>query len=257
MNTTKIAGVVKNLRSAASKHSPEILTGLGIAGMVTTTVLAVKATPKALKLIEAKKKEERKDELTAAETVQTTWRCYLPAAVTGAISVTCLVGASRVSLRRNAALATAYKLSETALTEYKEKVVDTLGEKKEKNIRDSISKDRVEKKPIKNNEVMVTGKGTTRCLDSLSGRYFNSDIDIIKKAENELNRRMRSDMYISLNEFYDELGLSHISVGDDLGWNIDRGYIEIDFSSQLCDDGIPCIVLDYQVAPQYDYDKLY
>lgn len=257
MNTTKIADVVKNLRSAASRHSPEILTGLGIAGMVTTTVLAVKATPKAIKLIEAKKKEEHKYELTAAETVHTTWKCYIPAVVTGAISVTCLVGASRVSLRRNAALATAYKLSETALTEYKEKVIDTIGEKKEKNIRDSIAKDRVEKTPVKNNEVMVTGKGTTRCLDSLSGRYFNSDIDIIKKAENELNRRMRTDMYISLNEFYDELGLNHISVGDDLGWNIDRGYIEIDFSSQLCDDGVPCVVLDYRVAPQYDYDNLY
>ena len=106
----------------------------GIAGMITTTVLAVRSTPKALKLIEEKKKEEGVDKLTPAETVKTAWKCYIPAMVLGATSVGCLVGASRVSLRRNAALATAYKLSETALTEYREQVVETIGEKKEQGL---------------------------------------------------------------------------------------------------------------------------
>jgi hypothetical protein len=240
-----------------SKHSPEILTGIGIAGMITTTVLAVKATPKALKLIEDKKKEEKVDELPHLETVKTTWKCYIPATVTGVASIACLIGASAVNARRNAALATAYKLSETALTEYKEKVVETIGEKKEQAVREAIDKDRVEATPVSKNEVIITEKGNTLCLDPLSKRYFKSDIERIKKAENILNKRMLHDMfgYVSVNELYDELGLDHTDIGDDLGWNVNE-LIDIDFSSQIADDGTPCIVLNYSVAPRYGYSKL-
>ena len=90
----------------------------------------------------------------------------------------------------------------------------------------------------------------------ISGRYFKSDIETIKKAVNELNRRMLLDMYISLSEFYDEIGLEHIALSDELGWNIDDGLMEIDFSSQLADDGTPCVVIDYHLAPKYDFNKL-
>lgn len=64
---------------------------------------------------------------------------------------------------------------------------------------------------------------------------------------------MRDDMYISLNDFYYEIGLRGISIGDDIGWDIDRGYIDLDFSSQLAEDGVPCLVIDYGVAPRYGY----
>ena len=179
----------------------------------------------------------------------------IPAAVTAMASVTCLIGASSVNLRRNAALTAAYKLSETALTEYKDKVVETIGEEKEKVIREKVAEDKIKKQPVNNNEVIITEKGNTLCFDSISGRYFRSDMDIIKKAENELNRRMLSDMYISLNEFYDELGLDHISIGDELGWNIDDGLIKLEFSSHLASDGTPCVVVEYGIAPNYGYSK--
>ena len=256
MNTAPFTRFVKNARITLSKHSPEILTGIGIAGMITTTILAVKATPKALKKIEEVKEVECKDELTAVETVKVTWKCYIPSAVTGAASIACLIGASSVHVRRNTALATAYKLSEAALTEYRDKVVETIGEKKEHLIRDEINKDRVEKNPVSKSEVIITEKGNTLCLDTISKRYFKSDMEKIKRAVNELNRRMILDMYVSVNEFYDELGLDHTSIGDDLGWNIDHGFIDIHFGSAISDDGTPCIVLDYQVAPRWDYSKL-
>jgi len=83
MTKADVSKFLTNVKSSLSKHSPEILVGIGITGMVTTTVLAVKATPKALKLIEETKKEERKDKLTPIETVKATWKCYIPAAVTG------------------------------------------------------------------------------------------------------------------------------------------------------------------------------
>lgn len=256
MHKLNLANLVSNTRQFANKHSPEILTGIGIAGMITTTVLAVRATPKALELLEEKKNEDWVDELSPLEVVKTAWRPYVPAAVTGVASVACLIGASSVNAKRNAALATAYKLSETALTEYREKVIETIGEKKEKTVRDKVAEERVKKNPVSKSEVVVTNNGTTLCFDPISARYFKSSIDKIKRAENELNKQMLHDIsgYVSLNEFYDELGLDHTSVGDDLGWNVDR-LIDISFSSQLNDNGEPSVVLDYLVAPKYDFYK--
>lgn len=253
MKKPNISKMIFTVKSATRKHSPEILTGIGIAGMVTATVMAVKATPKALILIEEKKAEDETEKLTPVDTVKTAWKPYIPAAVTGTLSIACLIGASSVNARRNAALATAYTLSESALKEYQEKVIETIGEKKEQAVRDAVAKDRIEKSPVTSKEVIITEKGNTLCLDYVSGRYFKSDIDTIKKAVNELNRRMRDEMYISLNDFYYEIGLSNIGVGEELGWNIDRGYIEPDFSSQLADDGTPCLVISYLVEPRYDF----
>lgn len=251
MGKHSLASIAKSVRTAMKKHSPEILTGIGIAGMVTTTVMAVKATPKALILIEDKKDELERDDLTALEIIKVTWPCYIPSAVIGSISIFCLIGASSTNLRRNAALATAYTLSESTLKEYQDKVVEAIGEKKEQSIRDSVAKDKVENNPVR--EVIITDKGNTVCYDAISGRYFKSNIDKLKKAENELNRQMRDEMYVTLNEFYDEIGLDHIKVGDDLGWNIDKGYIELQFTSHLDQNGTPCLVIDYRVAPVYDY----
>lgn len=252
MPKQSLANIAKSVRTAMKKHSPEILTGIGIAGMITTTVMAVRATPKALILIEEKKDELKTDILSGKEIVKTAWPCYIPAAVIGSVSVFCLIGASSTNLRRNAALATAYTLSESTLKEYQEKVVETIGEKKEQSILDAVAKDKIAKNPVQ--EVILTEKGgNTICYDVISGRYFKSDIDKIRKAENELNRQMRDEMYVTLNEFYYEIGLDGTKLGDDLGWNIDKGYIELNFSSHLDANGTPCLVIDYRVAPVYDY----
>jgi hypothetical protein len=257
MNNSKVSKFIGSVRTAASKHSPEILTGIGIAGMITTTILAVKATPKALRLIEEKKEKERVDKLSPLEIVKTTWKCYIPAVALGVTSTACLIGASSVSVRRNAALATAYKLSETALTEYREKVIETIGEKKERTVRDAIAKDKLEHDPVSNKEVIITGKGNTRCYETVSGRYFTSDIDKLNKIVNELNRRMLNEGYISLNEFYSEIGLPPLPLGDELGWRTDRGLLDLYFSSQLDDTGTPCLVVGFDVTPKRDYSSAF
>lgn len=268
MKNLKINELVKTVQSVLAKRSPEILTGIGIAGMITSTVLAVKATPKALSLIEDEKRAQNEHisddarsnsaqivRLKPIEVVKVTWKCYIPTVLTGIASTACLIGASSVNFKRNAALATAYQLSATALTEYKEKVSEVIGERKERDIRDRIAKDKINNDPVGKHEVIVTGNGDTLCYDAYGGRYFKSSIDKIKKAENELNRVMLKDMYVSLNEFYDELGLKHTKLGDDLGWNLDDGFINIEFSSQLSEDGAPCIVINYTVSPNYNYSS--
>lgn len=265
---------IKKIQKVLTKRSPEILTGIGIAGMITTTVLAVKATPKALLLIDAMKDKKAveldidlpvrdsdadKVKLTTAETIKAAWKPYIPAAVTGVCSVACIIGANSVHLRRNAALATAYQLSTTAFNEYKEKVVETIGEKKEKVVRQNIAKDKVENNPVSKTEVFVTGNGTSLFYDLLSGRYFESDMNKVEKAVNNLNWSMNNgnEPYISLTQLYDELGLSHTGVSDNIGWKVEDGNIELAVSAQVADDGRPCLVMDFLRAPEYGYDRYY
>ena len=258
MSKFNLTAAAKSIKGVLERHAPEILTGIGVAGMVTSTVLAVKATPKACLLINDRKDELEVEKLPITELVKTTWKCYIPAVVTCGASIACLVGASSVNFKRNAALATAYKLSEAALSEYKDAVIETIGEKKEQSVRDKVAEERLKKNPVSKSEVIVTGNGTTLCYDPVGNSYFKSSIQQIESAKNKLNARMLSENYVSLNDFYDELGIGPTKLGDDLGWDIYKdGLIDIAFSSRLAEDGTPCLVMDYSVAPRYEYYKVH
>lgn len=261
LNLTKF---VKETQMLMSKHSPEILMGIGIAGMITTVVLAVKATPKAEKLIEEyaeecgySKEGFKIADVPKKEIIQVAWKPYIPAAISGTVSIACLIGANSVNAKRNAALATAYKLSEAALFEYKDKVVEVIGEKKEKVVREKIAEDRLDKNPVNDSRIFMTEKGNTLFLEPLSGQYFRSDIEIVKKTINELNEGMLNDPfgYLSVNDLYDALGLEQTARGDDLGWCVSKGIIKYDIHAKIAKNGEPCIVLDYTNAPVYDYNK--
>ena len=260
------------------KHSPEILTGMGIIGMVGTVVLSVEATPKALVLMEEKKREinhdileeakanghdvcQKVDKLKPIDVVKTTWRCYIPATALGVASIGCLIGASSVNARRNAALAAAYTISATALKEYKGKVIETIGEKKTEKVESSIAQAKLDSDPIEKKEIIITDKGDVTCYDVWSGRYFKSSMDELNRIVNELNKRMLDSYYgyISLNEFYEAVGLSATKVGNDLGWKLDggRNLIELNFDSQIATDGTPCLVVDFDTRPVYEFDKMF
>ena len=261
MKKADVMRFVTKVTDGVRKKSPEILTGIGIAGMFTTVVLSVKATPKAMRLIEKKQCENAGETgdiepLGVFETVKVAWKPYIPAMITGIGSTACLIGGISVSARRTAAIATAYKISETALSEYKEKVTEVIGEKKMHEIKEKINKDKVEKNPVNAAQVIVTGKGDTLCCDLAFNQYFRSDIEKIKQAVNVINMHLTYDMYVSLNEFYDELGIPNIPIGNELGWNLDHGLVEVSFGSQIADDGTPCITIEYNVGPRYDYSKL-
>ena len=239
-----------NVVNTISDKSPEILIGFGLAGMLTSTVLAVKATPKALDILE---REDR--ELSKVDKVKLTWKCYAPAAVGYCVSAACIIGANSVNAKRNAVLAGAYKLSETALLEYRDKVTEVLGEEKEKEIRDSIAEDRVNKTERKG-EVIIAGKGDTLCYDMHSGRYFKSNMDEIKRKLNEINYKLMQDNILSVNDFYDQIGLDPISTGYDFGWLVDDGLIRLYFTSTLTEDGQPCLAVHFDNMPRIGYDRL-
>lgn len=262
MNANELRRVARTVQHAVAKSSPTILTGLSVAGLVTTTVMAVNATPKALRMI-AMEEDMREDEalsegidfefLTKKEIVQLTWKCYIPAVTMCGVTILCIISANSINQRRNAALAGLYSLSETALKEYQAKVVETIGKNKEQKIKDEVAKDKIEKHPLVAKEVIFTGKGEALCYDALSGRYFKSDIEQIRRSLNQLGREMLSDMVISLNDVYYTLGLDNTKLGDLMGWHVDDGLVEPSFSSQLTEDGTPCLVLDFTTEPRYIY----
>ena len=260
MAKTNFNGLIKAAKNWTVKHSPEILTGVGIAGMLSATVLAVKATPKALAAIEDAE-YEKGEALTGVEKVKAAWKPYIPAAVTGIGGAACIIGAQSINAGRHAALATAYQLSTTALADYKEKVVETLGEKKEKNIREKVAQKKIDDahEATQPQQIIITGMGETLFLDPVSMRAFKSDIQTVRDVINGLNERMINGMeeYISLSELYQEVGLSRTQTSDLMGWNLGKdGRIQVDFPVGKTDDGQPCLVLDYRVTPRYGFEKL-
>lgn len=246
-----IKTMAKSVWAGAKKHSPEILIGMGIAGAASSVIFAVKATPKAMFLLEEKRQELGVEKLEAKEIIKTAAPVYIPTAVSFGVSVACIVGASSVNARRNAALTAAYTLSESTLRTYRDKVLETVGEDKEREIRQKAAIEQQQSTPETQTLVVSSAAGQLKCFDSLSGRYFVSTKNEIDKAVNEFNRQLRDDMRISLNDWYDLIGLDTNKLGDMLGWDIERGYVETCYASRLDEDGLPCLVVNYVEPPHY------
>jgi hypothetical protein len=251
--------ITKDLSRSISKHSPSILTAVGVAGLVSTVIMAIKATPKAMEIIEMEEKyrfSEIQDPrygqpITPLEKVEMTWKVYIPTIGMGVLTSVCIVGANRINLRRNAALASLYTIADTALREYQAKVVETIGENKENKIQEELAQDRLKKNPVDQNTIIITGKGDFLCYDSFSGRYFQSNIDSIKKAENEFNQRMLREGWLGINHFYDLLGLEEIELGDEMGWIAERNLLEVRYDTKLAKEDVPCLVMSYRAAPDH------
>ena len=247
------------IRVFAEDHASEILTGVGVVGMVGSTVLAVKATPKALMLIEEKKDELETESLPHLELVKTTWRCYLPATAVGVLSISCLIGSAGVNAKRSAALAAACTLSENAFRTYAEKTLEVVGQEKEHEIREFVGRQKIKDNPPpeNTNSLYICEDGESICFEGSSGRYFKTSMNAIERAENAFNKRMLEEMAMSLNDYYYELGLDSVSIGDVIGWDLDDGMIEFKVGSILSDDGKPCIYLEPSTQPRHDFRDRY
>jgi len=247
-----------NLRIAGGflqQNSPTILTGLAVGGFFSTIFLAVEATPKALDIIHTLEldhtivTEDYDYKLPFKEKVLWTWKCYTPAIVMGTLTVCFIVGANTINLRRNAAIVSLYSITEATLKEYQSKVVETIGEKKEKAIRDKVSQERLNKNPLRGNTLIITGKGDTLFYDTYSGRYFKSDIEKVRKIENQFNKEIINGYWADLNTFYHMLGMPTITGGEEVGWNTDK-LMELEFDAMLAENDQPCIVMNYISGPK-------
>lgn len=241
------------------ENSPTILTGLGVAGVVTTAIMAANATPKALaaldkayveKNTESGIEDENMQDLTVLETLRVAAPYYAPSAIMGIATIGCIIGANSVNLRRNATLASLYSVSERTLKEYQAKTKEIVGEKKAQKIEDAAMQSIVNQH--NGTEVIKTINGDTPFFDPLSGRYFTSSIEFVRKAQNDIKEMIFGDMAIPLNEFYYALGIPGITLGEDCGWNTSF-MPDIQFTGTLRSDGTPCVALNYKVGPIYNY----
>lgn len=256
---------LSSLSRFTKQNSPTILSGIAVGGVIATVILAVRATPKAVEAIAQARDDKALEEvrrheldndtvLSVPEIVKCSWKFYLPAALSGAATVACIVGANTLGARRYAALAGAYTLVDTTFREYKDKVVEQIGAVKAQKVTDAIQQAQLEENPPVASQVIITGGGEVLCRDSLTGRYFQSDIERIRKAQNDLNASVIRDMYASQNDFYSLLGLDHVAVGDELGWNLEN-LMELTFTTLLAEGNKPCLAIGYQRLPRKDYGK--
>lgn len=253
---------LKSVQSFVSRNSSRILTILGAGGMVATTVLAVRNTPKALKLIERRKAELETEKLTVAETVKTTWKCYIAPLSICISSLACLIGGNIIDARKIAELSAAYSLSEDIFREYKNKVIETMGEEKEKTIQEEADKKIFDKSENTSTEISLASFGDFPCYDKYSKSVFWSTKEKIGAIINKLNFQMLNENYISLSDYCFEFGLDIDDVvGDQFGWNVNDGYLEPVFSTiELNNEyvhGRPVLLVKLNRDPDRYYDNLH
>lgn len=252
MNANLLSRNLKQISHVLNKNSPTILTALGIAGFISTVVMAVRATPKAVEAIYQEdnfKRDHSYPGLTTLEKVEITWKYYLPSALMGATSIACIVASTSINNRRNVALTSLFAVAESTLKDYQAKVIETIGEKKEKKIQEELAEDGLKKNPINQNAIIVSGLGDTLCQDQYTGRYFKGDVEHIRKVVNDFNRRLLTEMRISLNDLYSDLGLDRVDGGEYIGWDIEKGLVDLEFYAKLASGNVPCVVVSFTKKP--------
>jgi len=252
-----IGAIVSRARKAAADNTPTILTAIGVTGTIATAIFAARGSFKAAEVLRTIEESEEavlgeNEPIEAKEKSFLTWKLYIPAVTTGAVTVACIVTANHVSNRRAAALATAYSISQEAFREYKGKVVEKIGEKKEQAVRDEITQDRVNANPPGN--IILVGDEVV-CLDRYSGRYFKSNHAAIREAVTDINWKLIHENYASLTDFWDKIGLPSTTDSDEVGWTIEDGKFDVQLSGAISEDGKPVLAIEFRTMPVRSYYK--
>lgn len=277
MKTSKVMEMLGKAEIFTRRNSPAILTGLAIVGVISTAYSAYKAGLRADEILETYRqdmkdchpddKEAKRAVLT--ETAKKMVPVLLPPAVTAAATIGCVIGSHSASSRRIAALSAAYTVAENGVKNLNIKMEEILGEKKAKSIKDAVAKDKLrataeeDKKTISESSFVIPSDGTVLCKDLVMNKMFHSNAEKIKQAIVKCSLDIISDMYISLNDFYDAIDsrdLERFSLGDDMGWNVDDvigGSLPITLSALLTDDGKPVLTIDYTIGTRDDYRILH
>lgn len=238
MNFLKVIG--KFIKT--NKNS--ILVGTGIGGLVIGGALGAVGAVRASKKIESSNFSKKdKTKIIAKELA-------LPI-ILEIVSAGAIIAGFKSEHKGSVAFATACAVSESMLTDYKNKVVETIGEKKEKEIRESIAQDNIDKLDIPKTAIIPTGNGTSIVYDKRTGVVFYSNEDAIKDAVFAINEKMLDDTYANINDFYRELNVPETINNDTFGWNINRGKLKVDFYHPF-GWGAPAIMIDYEAYPGYD-----
>lgn len=236
------------------RNASTILTCVGGVGTVATAVLAVKATPKAIALLD-EAKETKGEELTKMEIVKVAGPAYIPAIATCATTLACIFGANILNKRQQAALMSAYAFLDNSYKEYKKKVVELYGEDADNRIKEEIGKDKYEETDISVND------GKELFYDVYSERYFESTPEKVIAAQYAVNRQISLWGAAELNEFYEALDIPPVEYGGFVGWSsgtlMDMAWSDwLDFTHekvQVAED-LEATFITMSVEPMYDYE---
>lgn len=247
MTRMKIA--LKAAEKFVTDNSPGILTGLAVAGTVTTALLTGKAAYSAALQIAA---ADGIETMTTRQKSELVWKEFIPPAVVGVLTITAVIMANQIGARRAAALAAAFKISEELAEEYKERVTKVLGKQKEEKLRSDLAHDRMVAKP-EGGLIVVSGSDTL-FYDEMSGRFFKAEIEAVRKAVNEINHKVNNYYHASLTDFYDLIGLGGTQFSDEIGWNTDE-LLDVTYAATLYKEGTPAIAISFNSTPIRGYDR--
>lgn len=242
------------------KIKPAILIGVGLTGLFTTAVLAYKYAPKVnLVLADAEKDAEEKNEKFGAPqkakvVVKTLWPVFAIGLLSGLTIIYGGYSEHKNVIRTTAALAR----SEKSLRDYQESVLAEVGEETARNVRQRMADKRREEAPFDGQSIFYNSNSDKQLFfDNASGRYFYQDMNTVDAAINEVNARLLDSDFVSWNDWFDELDIPHIDLGDKLGWDYHfDGKLMVNKYAKITDDGKSCIVLDYEVFPHtYRHDR--
>lgn len=251
----------------ANNNTAGILTGIGAAGTVTSVLLTGRAAFRvgmdaSTQYHELVSELERKgakfelpDELLSTKhLVQTYWKEFIPPAIIGMISVTAIIAANRVGARKQAALVAALKLTDELRTEYRDKVVQTLGKEKEEKLNADVVRERIDRIP--STQVIILSGSEILFYDAFSGRAFAGEMENIKRAVNQINYQVNNYGWASLSDFYQEIGIEKTEISDEFGWKQDE-LLDPIFTYVGLKDGRPACQIDFCTATVRSFNRLH
>jgi hypothetical protein len=255
----KFVSVYNGVKGQVQKHSPEILMGVGVVGVVTSTVMACKATMKLNDILEESKEtrdkikevennpkyedkyspEDAKKDLTInyVQTGMKVAKLYAPAVLLGGASLGCLLASNDILRKRNAALSAAYMTVDKSFKEYRNRVTERFGEEVEKEIRYGIKAEQLETTVVDEDGNETTVTDTIKTMDpnlySDYARFFDAaspywqndpeyNLMFLKAQQQYANDLLRAKGRLFLNDVYDMLGIEKTKAGQVVGWVYDR-----------------------------------
>lgn len=254
-------------------HAPAILTGFAAAGTITTTALAVKSTPKALDELD-RAYLDKGESLTKKEVVLATWKCYIPTAVSGTMTLACILAANYTHIQKETAAAAMATFFEQRYIDYQNKVVEEYGEEASVDIERKVAKDHMEANPPRINRDLK--KGEFLCYEPMTDQYFLTTDKELMWAELTANKILQMEERVTLNQILSLFPTANhkMRIGEKLGWWLDESYYEfigynwgfygrpwLDMQpSYETIDGQQVLILRFSVAPvreeAYDVEEM-
>lgn len=231
------------MKTFLKSNSPLILTSFAITGVISTAVLASKATIISKEIID-KEKEEHQEDLSKKDLFLLTWRLYVPTTLSAVTTIASILALHRVGVREAAAATALYTLTNDTFRTYREKVVEKIGEKEERKLNHKVSETILHENPPSKATIFLGNNEDTLFYDRTFGRYFKTSVESVRRAENSVNHMVQTSGEASAEDLYDFIGVEAPPISSGIGWGKDE-LLNLRFQPILAENDTPCICLDY------------